>query len=270
MRDHRRHLRLAGVSPASADDWRKNVTLTLSDRVRVESVDWFDPRPGQYPAGAGPLAFLANQLRFGAKLKFPAATVVVEGQDVRLWDVPDDATRATAPGNLGPGANYYQYTPETDQGATVLRQAYVTAQSGGFGGHARALRVGRGRRDAAQGRRPPVAQAHAHHRAPGRPVRLHARGAHARRGTAVVRPADVERDRRGRAADRRRVRGRGGGGTRGGRAARPQREHEEDAVGRPGRRARVLVPLRGRAGRGRAPGARRQSPAPARARPTAR
>ena len=51
---------------------------------------------------------------------------------MRLWNVPDDATRATAPGNLGPGGNYYQYTPETDQGATVLRQAYVTAQSGGF------------------------------------------------------------------------------------------------------------------------------------------
>jgi len=121
----------AAAAEATAG-WRKKVALTFSDRLRYESVDWFEPRPGIYPPGAERYDYWGNQLRFGARLTLPNAQVVVEGQDTRVWGLPDDATRATSPGNLGPGASYFQYTPETDQGETFLKQAYVTAHSGGF------------------------------------------------------------------------------------------------------------------------------------------
>ncbi len=117
---------------AHAGDWRKNVTLLFSDRLRYESVDWFEPAPGDYADGAARYDYFGNQFRFGARITLPNVQLVVEGQDTRVLGLPDDATRAAAPGNLGPGATYYQYTPEISQGETFVKQAYATARFGGF------------------------------------------------------------------------------------------------------------------------------------------
>ncbi len=112
--------------------WRDHVTILMSDRLRWESVNWFTPAPGLYPPGAEDYDFVANQLRFGLRVSVSDAQIVVEGQHTALRRLPEDATRAAAPGNLGPGATYYQYNRESDPEEGFLRQASVTARSGGF------------------------------------------------------------------------------------------------------------------------------------------
>lgn len=88
----------------------------LSDRLRVEMVDWFDPGPGN---GDESYTFVANVIRFGGSVRWRMLQATVEGQDARLWNVPSDA-----PG-LGPGASYYLYTAEGDQGELAARRAVL-------------------------------------------------------------------------------------------------------------------------------------------------
>jgi hypothetical protein len=106
------------------------VTPYASDRVRGEFVDWFEPLPGVAPRGAERYNFFGNQLRFGAKVRVPHLDVVLEGQDVRLANLPDDASGLPGVGNLGPGAAYFFHSPgldgDTHQGETILRQANAT------------------------------------------------------------------------------------------------------------------------------------------------
>jgi len=92
---------------ASAADWRDNVTFTLSDRARVEVVDWFDPPGGIAASGAERYWFFAKQLRAGVRVDLPHAQVAVEAQDTRLVNLPDDATLPPPQGALGPGALYF-------------------------------------------------------------------------------------------------------------------------------------------------------------------
>lgn len=128
---------LLGIVPARAADeppaegWRKYVTFILADRARGEFVDWFQPKPGVATAGAERYAFFGNQLRFGFRATIPHAQLVIEGQDVRLANLPDDASFPPPTGNLGPGAIYFANSPgrdrdETAQGETSLRQGYLT------------------------------------------------------------------------------------------------------------------------------------------------
>jgi hypothetical protein len=104
------------------------VTPILAERARGEFVSWFEP-PGPAHAGVEDYAFFANQLRFGARVKVPHVQLVLEGQDVRLENLPDDASLAPPQGNLGPGALYFFHSPglegETSQGETFLRQAFL-------------------------------------------------------------------------------------------------------------------------------------------------
>jgi hypothetical protein len=120
----------AAAEDATAPAWTKYVTPILADRVRLELVDWFDPPPSAAREGAERYAFFANQLRAGFKLAIPHLTLHVEGQDVRLEHLPDDASLAPPYGNLGPGALYFAHThgldQETSQGETFLRQGFVT------------------------------------------------------------------------------------------------------------------------------------------------
>lgn len=88
----------------------------LSDRTRVEMVDWFDPDPG---GGDESYAFVANKISFGAVTKWRDVQVTVEGQEVELFGVPADA-----PG-LGPGAAYYASTAEKDQREVTVRRAML-------------------------------------------------------------------------------------------------------------------------------------------------
>jgi hypothetical protein len=110
--------------------WRQYVTPILAERARGELVSWFEPPPGVGHDGAEDYAFFGNQIRFGAKLEVPHVRVVLEGQDVRLVHLPDDASLAPPQGNLGPGALYFSHSPglmrdNTTQGETSLRQGYA-------------------------------------------------------------------------------------------------------------------------------------------------
>jgi hypothetical protein len=114
----------------AAPAWTKSVTPILADRVRGEFVDWFDPPPSAAREGAERYAFFANQLRAGFKVTIPHLILHVEGEDVRLENLPDDASLAPPYGNLGPGALYFAHTHgldgETSQGETFLRQGFAT------------------------------------------------------------------------------------------------------------------------------------------------
>jgi Alginate export len=114
--------------------WQDRVKLLLQERARGEFVSWFEPAPDLAKGitnGAEDYAFFANQLRLGVQIKLPHVQLVVEGQDVRLVNLPDDASFAPPIGNLGPGANYFGNSPglkrdRTSAGETTLRQAYLT------------------------------------------------------------------------------------------------------------------------------------------------
>jgi len=113
------------VEPGANDSVADHVTLTLSDRVRGEFVDWFRPPPGTAPAGAQRYDFFANQLRFGLRVTYPHIQLVAEGQDTRLVNLPGDASLKPPQGNLGPGAIYFANTHDRDQGETFIKQGYV-------------------------------------------------------------------------------------------------------------------------------------------------
>jgi len=128
-------LLVAGGTAARADgepSWRDRVTFTVSDRLRGEFVDWFEPPPGTAPAGAENYAFLANQFRLGARVTWPHLQVFAEMQDTRLVNLPNDASLPPPQGNLGTGAAYFQNTPEVDQGAPFLKQGFLALRQGGF------------------------------------------------------------------------------------------------------------------------------------------
>jgi hypothetical protein len=123
---------LAVATQAAADDWRDRLTLTVSERVRGEFVDWFQPPPGTARPGAEEYAFFASQLRVGGRLTLPHVQAVVEVQDTRLANLPDDASLAPRPqGNLGPGALYFAHTHETDQGEPFLKQGLLAFRQRG-------------------------------------------------------------------------------------------------------------------------------------------
>jgi hypothetical protein len=127
-------LLLAGGTAARADSepsWRDRVTFTVSDRLRGEFVDWFEPPPGVAAPGAQRYDFFGSQLRVGARVLFPHLEVGVEVQDTRLTGLPSDATLAPPVGALGPGALYFQATHQTTQGEPFLKQGFATLRRGG-------------------------------------------------------------------------------------------------------------------------------------------
>jgi hypothetical protein len=117
---------------AHADDWRDSVTLTVSDRFRGELVDWFRPPDGAAPAGAQQYAFVANQLRAGIRLTLPHVQLVLEGQDTRLANLPDDASLGPPFGALGPGGLYYASSRDRLQGEPFLKQGFLTLRRSGL------------------------------------------------------------------------------------------------------------------------------------------
>lgn len=105
------------------------VTLTLSDRVRGEFVDWFQPPASAAPSGVQRYDFFANQLRVGFKVSAPHTLLTVEVQDTQFLNLPNDASladRRLPQGNLGPGALYYFNTHRRDQGEVFLKQAHIS------------------------------------------------------------------------------------------------------------------------------------------------
>src|SRR5260370_39324985 len=97
-------LAVAGVSEAADDwgGWRDRVTLTLSDRLRGEVVDWFRPRAA--PRGAGRYGFFASRLRAGVSVTLPHVQLVLHGQDTRLAGLPGAPVFPPPVGPPRPGA----------------------------------------------------------------------------------------------------------------------------------------------------------------------
>lgn len=118
-----------GSSSAAAEGWQDQITLTLSERMRGEFVDWFQPPADKAPAGVQRYDFFASQLRVGAKVSAPHTLFTVEVQDTQLVNLPNDANladRKLPQGNLGPGALYFFNTHQRDQGEVFLKQAHMT------------------------------------------------------------------------------------------------------------------------------------------------
>src|SRR5207244_4297189 len=101
---------LRAYSAADGSGLWDRVGFILTERLRGEFVDWFRPDPSVAPRGAERYDFLGSQLRAGVRVTFPHLELVLEGQDTRLANLPTDAD------GLGPGALYFQNTPETPQG----------------------------------------------------------------------------------------------------------------------------------------------------------
>ncbi|HJQ83620.1 MAG TPA: alginate export family protein, partial [Candidatus Binatia bacterium] len=119
-------------APARAADWRERVTLTLSERVRGEYADWFRPPTGAAPTGAARYAFFASRLRAGVRVTLPHVQLVLQGQDTRVTNLPDDATLAPPVGALGPGALYFLHTRRTTQGEPFLKLGFLGFRRSGL------------------------------------------------------------------------------------------------------------------------------------------
>jgi hypothetical protein len=115
-----------GGNAADDDGWfdlPDRLSFSLSDRLRGEFVSWFDPAG---PVSNNGYSFFASRLRASVKIAFPIIDFFVEGQDVRLVNLPGPDSIAPGVGALGPGASYFANTRERDQGEVTLYRAFAT------------------------------------------------------------------------------------------------------------------------------------------------
>jgi len=99
----------------------------LSDRVRFEFVNWFDPGRNAGASGAytdEDYNYEANVIRFGSGIEWKNLSATFEGQEVELWNLPSDAQMADKT-TLGPGAVYYANTADHDPRELSLRRAVL-------------------------------------------------------------------------------------------------------------------------------------------------
>jgi hypothetical protein len=121
----------SGVAAAETS-WSDHLTFTFSERLRGEFVDWFEPPENVARGDVHRYDYFASQMRAGLRLTFPHVQLVLEAQDTRLANLPDDASLAPPQGNLGPGALYYFHTRTTAQGEPFLKQGFLTLRRGGL------------------------------------------------------------------------------------------------------------------------------------------
>jgi hypothetical protein len=121
----------SGVAGAEINLW-DHLAFTFSERLRGEFVDWFQPPESVARGDVHRYDYFASQLRAGVKVTFPHVQLVLEGQDTRLANLPDDASLAPPQGNLGPGALYFFHTRNTSQGEPFLKQGFLTLRRGGL------------------------------------------------------------------------------------------------------------------------------------------
>lgn len=112
--------------------WSDHLKLSLSDRFRVEHVEWFRPPSDFDPGDPERYTFVANRLRLGATLTFPSWQATLEIQDTRILNLPNDAGLPAPIGNIGPGAVYYANTRDQNQGATFIKSGHLTFRRSGF------------------------------------------------------------------------------------------------------------------------------------------
>jgi hypothetical protein len=107
------------ATPPAVALGRLTLTPHLSDRLRIEIVDWFDPGPAAAPNDNHDYSFVANVLHFGGRLAHPRFTLYADGQYVAVLGLPDDA------GGLGPGAVYFASNRDDDPHELFLREGWV-------------------------------------------------------------------------------------------------------------------------------------------------
>jgi hypothetical protein len=110
---------------AARGDAPERLTFTLSERLRYESFDWFEPR---LPDGEerARYDFGAAQTRVGVRYTLPRLTLAVTVQDTRLFGLPDDASLGPPTGALGPGAVYFAHERDRDPGDSFVKLANAT------------------------------------------------------------------------------------------------------------------------------------------------
>lgn len=119
------------------DALAEGVSLELSERVRWEHWEYFDPGPG---GGDPDDDFGASQLRATLRWEQPRFAFELAGQYVQLVSVPDDAVGSPG-GALGTGGLYYVHAGETSPEAVQLARLNLELRR--LAGRDLRLRLGR-------------------------------------------------------------------------------------------------------------------------------
>ena len=122
----------SAIAAETSPSWRDRVTLTVSNRVRGEFVDWFGPPPGVAEPDAERYDFLGNRFRLGVRALLPSVELNLLFQQTQLANVPEDATLGAPFGALGPGAVYFANTRRSPQGAAILKLGNLTVRGRGI------------------------------------------------------------------------------------------------------------------------------------------
>ncbi len=128
-----------GQTPATKDKGKdESLKVTVSERLRFESWDWFDSN-----AANGSYGFLASQLRLGLSQQKKQWSWQVELQQPTLLGLPENAVAPAPQGQLGLGASYFAANDSQRYAAGVfLKQAFVRFQRQGDASTS-SLRLGR-------------------------------------------------------------------------------------------------------------------------------
>ena len=118
--------RVVAADQAPTPSWTDRITLSVSNRIRGEFVDWFAPPPGVTAPGAERYNFLGNRFRLGVRALFDPFELNLQFQDTVLANLPEDASLAPPVGNLGTGAIYFANTHRTPQSAPVFKLGNLT------------------------------------------------------------------------------------------------------------------------------------------------
>lgn len=117
-----------GQTPAAKDKGKdESLKVTVSERLRFESWDWFDSNAADDSYG-----FLASQLRLGLSQQKKQWSWQVELQQPTLLGLPENAIAPAPQGQLGLGASYFSANnSERNAAGVFLKQAWVRYQHQG-------------------------------------------------------------------------------------------------------------------------------------------
>lgn len=109
------------------------VRLEISNRIRGEFVDWFEPVPGS-PTPENRYDYLGNRFQAGVRVKRDPIEIFVQFQDSTVSNLPS--------AGVGVGASYWANTAYTPQNGAFVRNAWL-AWKAPFGVEGLSLTAGR-------------------------------------------------------------------------------------------------------------------------------
>jgi len=113
----------AGITIATFNQGTGSLSVDGKVIYRHEFYNWFEA-PDQ-PNDNNDYSYFFTRSLLGLSLTLPNLKAYVQGQDVHMWGLPDDAVAAAPAGTLGPGAVYYAHGGQEDFHSTIIRQAYL-------------------------------------------------------------------------------------------------------------------------------------------------